>query len=129
MYYRDYQEFESIKKQYNYERIMDEINRAKTHKVEVKNNLDKFINECWNQAEVIKNTKIIKYVYFRRTTDYRTNRVKYEVGVMNSPQVENGFRHEWPEKDSCWVFGGREKKQAREYAEELAAQFGCEIRQ
>ncbi len=129
MYYRDYQEFESIKKQYNAERVADEISRAELHKLEIAENLDKFIDACSEQLRIINDTKITKHVYFRRTTDYRTNHVRYEVGVMNSPQVENGFRYEWGEKDTGQVFGGREKKQAREYAEELAKQYGCEIRE
>ncbi len=129
MYYRDYQEFESIKKQYNAERVNDEIARAKTHILEVTKNLEEYIYTCNNQLAVIRCTKISKYVYFRRTTDYRSNRVQYGVGVMNSPQIENGRQHEWNEKGTSHVFGGREKKQARQYAEELAKQYGCEVRE
>ena len=129
MYYRDYQDFENIKKQYNHELVMDEITRAKIHKHEVEENLDQFINECWKQIEVVEKTKIKQYIYFRRTTDYRSNHVQYGVGVMNSPQIENGRQYEWNEKDTCKVFSGREKKAAREYAEELAGKYGCEIRQ
>ena len=129
MYYRDYQDFENIKKQYNHERVMDEITRAKIHKAEVEENLDKFINECWKQVEVIEKTTITRYVYYRRRTEYGTNHVKYEVGLMNSPDIENGFWYEWSEPGVGKVFGGKEKKAAREYAEELAIKYNCEIRE
>ena len=129
MYYRDSQDFQAIKQQYNSDRVMDEYQRTKTHKCEVMENLEKFMSACIEQKRVINNTKIIKYVYFRRRTEYSTNRIRYEVGVMNYPDIENSFRHEWAEPDTGKAFGGREKKLAREYAEELALKFNCEIRE
>ncbi len=129
MYYRDSQDFQAIKQQYNWKRVADEISRAKIHQAEIMENLEKYIEACNAQVDVIATTTIRKYVYFRRTTDYRTNRIRYEVGVMNIPLVENGRRYEWTEKGTSKAFGGREKKLAREYAEELALKFNCEIRE
>ena len=129
MYYRDYQDFENLKRQYNLKRVENEIARTRLHKTEIAANLDKYLEACFRQIEVIEWTAIKKYVYFRRCKEYGTNRVKYEVGVMNYPDIENGFRYQWNEPGTSKDFGGREKKQAREYAEQLAAKYRCEIRQ
>ena len=127
-YYRDRQDFEAVKQQYKHDRVVDEINRTKTHIFEVVKNLEEYIESCCKQLEVIAATKIIQYVYFHRRTEYNTNHVKYEVGVKNSPKVERGSQYEWTEEDTGKVFGGREKRVARAYAEELAKKFHCEIR-
>ncbi len=129
MYYRDRQDFDNLKIQFNRERVMDEINRTHLHKSEVAENLNKFIAECWEQIEKIGNTQITQYVYCRRRNNYHTNRVEYEAGVRNQPRVENGERYEWPEPGTFKMFSGREKKAAREYAEELATKYNCEIRE
>jgi hypothetical protein len=99
------------------------------HKYEAEENLDRFMRACLEQKRVINNTTIKGFVYFSRRTEYGTNRVKYEAGVMNYPDIENGFRYQWTEVETGYAFGGREKKKAREYAEQLAAEYGCEIRE
>jgi hypothetical protein len=128
MYYRDSQDFQAIKQQYNLKRVENEIARTRTHLFEVVENLQHYIEACHAQIDVIAVTKIKKYVYLNRRTEYSTNRIKYEVGVMNYPDIENGFRYQWNEPGTSKDFGGREKKQAREYAEQLAAKYCCEIR-
>jgi hypothetical protein len=129
MYYRDSQDFQLIKQQYNLKRVEDEIVRTRTHLFEVVENLQHYIEACHAQIDVIAVTKIKKYVYLNRRTEYSTNRIKYEVGAINYPDIENGFRYQWNEPGTSKDFGGREKKQAREYAEHLAAEYGCEIRE
>jgi len=129
MYYRDYQDFENLKRQYNLKRVEDEYWRTAKHLVEVVENLKRYKAACVEQKNLINNTVIKQFVYFNRRTEYGTNRVKYEVGVMNYPDIENGFRYQWNEPGTSKDFGGREKKQAREYAEQLAAKYRCEIRQ
>lgn len=129
MYYRTTQDFEAIKQQYDWKRVADEISRTMQHREEIADNLNKYIEACNAQVDVIALTKIKKYVYFRRCNDYSTNRVKYEVGVMNYPNIENGFRYQWNEPGTSKDFGGRERKQAREYAHQLAATYKCEIRE
>jgi hypothetical protein len=128
MYYRDTQDFEAIKQQYNSSRVMDEYRRARIHKAEVIENLDKYMRACIEQKRVINSTIIKRFVYFNRRTEYGTSRVKYEVGVMNYPDIDNGFRYQWTEEGTGKVFSGREKKLAKEYAEQLAADYICEIR-
>ncbi len=128
MYYRDTQDFETIKKEYKQDRVVGEIDRTKQHLREVIDNLAEYIAACETQLDVIAGTKIKKFVYFNRRTEYGTNRVKYEVGVMNYPDIDNGFRHQWTEEETGKVFSGREKKLAKEYAEQLAADYICEIR-
>jgi hypothetical protein len=129
MYYRDSQDFQAIKQQYNLKRVQDEIIRTRTHVAEIIQNLDKYIEACNAQVDVIAETTIKKYVYLNRCREYSSNRITYGVGVMNFPDIENGFRYQWTEAETGKVFSGREKKLAREYAEQLAAEYRCEIRE
>ena len=129
MYYRDSQEFQAIKQQYNLKRVEDEYNRAMIHKYEAEENLDRFMCACIEQKRVINSTTIKKYVYLNRCREYSSNRITYGVGLMNFPDIENGSRYQWTEAETGKVFSGREKKQAREYAEHLAAEYRCEIRE
>jgi hypothetical protein len=127
MYYRDKQDFDHIRAQFNRGRVVDEINRTKTHKFEVEENLNKFIDECRKQIELIDETKIVQYIYFWRKHNYHTNRVEYEAGVRNTPQVANGQRYEWSEPGTIKIFSGREKKQAIAYVEELVGKYKCDV--
>ena len=128
MYYRDHQQFVELKRQYQRERVQSEIENTERHIVEVNENLNNYIAACKDQLNVIDNTTITKYVYFNRTTDYHTNMVKYEVGVRCCPDVERPHLCEWTERNYSKVFGGREKKQAQEYAKQLAVETGYELR-
>jgi hypothetical protein len=127
MYYRDRQDFDNLKSQFDRERVFDEIARTKTHKFEVEENLNKFIVECQKQIELIDNTKIVQYIYFQRRNNYHTNHVEYDVRVRNSPQVANGQRYEWSEPGTIKIFSGREKKQAIAYVEELVGKYKCDV--
>lgn len=127
MYYRDHQDFENLKREYKASRVTDEIERAKQHIGEVVENLSNYIHAAQAQLEVIKATTINSYVSFSRRTEYRTNRISYEVGLMKYPDIERGQVYQWTVEGTCKVFTGREKKDARKYAESLAKEHSCKI--
>lgn len=128
MYYRDSQDFENLKREYKASRVENEITRTKKHWIEVTENFRQYIEAAEVQLEVIKQTTIKSRVYFERRTDYRTNRVIYEVRLVKYPYIESGPRYQWTEEGTFRSFGGREKKAAREYAESLAKEYRCEVR-
>ena len=128
MYYRDSQDFENLKREYNSSRVMNEITRTKKHWIEITENFRQYIEAAEAQLEIIKQTTIKCRVYFERRTNYPTNRVIYEVRLVKYPYIESGPRYQWTEEGTFKAFGGRGKKAAREYAESLAKEHGCEIR-
>ncbi len=127
MYYKDHQDFENLKRQYNTDRVIEEYKRANIHKAEVIENLEKFMTACIEQKRLINSATIKKYVYFSRRTEYRTNRIYYEVVLMKYPDIERGQAYQWTVEGTGKIFTGREKKAAKEYADTLAKEHGCEI--
>lgn len=128
MYYRDYQDFDMLKREYRADRVNDEITRTKQHMGEVAENLSSYIDACREQLDLIENTTFKVYVYLHRHTFNLTNRIYYEVGLTRYPDIEDGHRYGWTVQGTGKVFTGREKKAAREYAEALSKEYSCEVK-
>ena len=125
MYYRDYQDFNRLKREYRANFITDEIDRTRRHIVEVNENLQSYIAACHQQLVAINNTEFKRHVYFNRRQSWTTKRIEYHVGLIVYPDVDGGVSLGWP--TNAKTFTGREKKAARLYADELADQNMCQV--
>jgi len=129
MSYRYYgrEERDRIARQYNAASVKGEIEYVKSRLREITANYEEYIAACKRQLEIIATTEIKRRVYFKRRQNYGTKRIEIHVGVQEYPAIEGGEKLGWVLMDTAEIFGGKERKAAREYAERLAAQYGCEI--
>lgn len=123
----NHQAFQEIKNVYSEKRLRGMVDRAKRRLIEAEGNIADYMSACKKQMEVIENTDITNHVYLHRRKSYATNRIKFSAGVLYYPDIENGERHGWTDRHK--VFAGRERGQARKYAEVLAGELNCEIRE
>lgn len=113
-------DFEEVNRNYNEESLLLLIEYVES---KVKNATE-YLEALKRQLEVVKQTQFKHEIYFCRRKEY-DGRVKYYVGVNKIPQVE-GVRPVTI-SSTTRVFGGKEKKQAQEYARKLAEEYGAEV--
>jgi hypothetical protein len=120
-------EITAVARNYNEQSIRQSIDYAERRLQEIIENHKQFIAACWEQWKKIENTPFKQYVYLKRRQHYSTKRIEFYTGVFKCPDIENGESYGYTVMSRR--FTGMEYKGAREYAERLAAQYGCEIRE
>ena len=122
-------EITAVARNYNEQSIRQSIDYAERCLQEIIENHKQFIAACWEQLKKIEDTPFKQYVYFKRHRNIYVKNIYLHVGVRKYPAIEGGEKLSWTLADTAKLFGGKEHKDAREYAERLAAQYGCEIRE
>jgi hypothetical protein len=123
------EEHDRITRNYNAASVKSEIEYVKSRLREITANYKEYIAACKKQLETIAATEIKQFVYLKRRQNYGTKRIDLYVGVQKYPAIEGGEKLAWTPAGTAEKFPGTKRKAAREYAEKLAAQYGCEIRE
>lgn len=97
---------------------------------EVINNIKKYQMAIFEHVQEVINTEIKNIVVLHRSTDYSTNKKRFDVYLDARPVVEKQHiegsapkgRHSFDKH-----FEGRERHLALKYADDLAKQYNCEI--
>lgn len=128
MYHYDHRDFEMVSRTFKRKEIESDIDRAEQRKREAIENADKYIAACQEQLRKIDETEFKRHIYVKRERNWAINKIQLFVGLLHYPDIEDGERFGWVELDTAKTFKGTERRQAREYAEQLAAEYGCEVK-
>lgn len=121
------QEFESVETTFRRETLDRLIIYAQDRLKNAAENVEKYIAACREQQQKIDRTEFKKVIILRRRQSYSTKKIELIAYLLTYPDIERGERRGW-DMDTR-KFTGTERKAAREYARELAAEHGCEIRE
>jgi len=113
------QALDELKRNFDRESLEHRINSA-LYDLE---QINAYLEAVKEQLARVEQTEFIKEVYFERK---KYDRVYYYVGMRVIPNIENGRNMQYP-VIGAKRFTGKEKKQAREYAQKLAQEHGAKI--
>jgi len=126
MYHYERRDFDMVSRTYRSKDIEDDIARAEQKLKEGQENIGKYIAACREQLRKIASTEFKRHVFLKRQKNWATKHIQLFVGLLNYP--EDGEEFGWVEMDTERRFRGTERKKAREYAEQLATEYRCEVK-
>ena len=116
-------DFKDIELHYDRDYVERRIKYAQAYMERMRQNVEDYIAACRERLQVIEGVEILHHVYLRREQGCYTKRINYYVGVFYYPAIENSKRYGWMEDRR--TFSGRERKDAEEYAIQLARKHKC----